>query len=68
MADNIIEGFDDDELADKIWESEGFDYFFSSYLNPDSIKEPKLRRAVKEYLEAREEILDILGDWGIFED
>lgn len=65
---NFIEGMDDETFAHRLFESEGFDYFFDGYISVESIKDPLLRKYVKEYLEARNVIIGYLADNGIESD
>lgn len=65
---NFIEDMDDETFAYKLFESEGFDYFFDGYISVESIKDPLLRKYVKEYLEARNVIIGYLADNGIESD
>lgn len=61
---SVIEGFDDEQTQYKI-EDEGFDYFFSYYVNSDKINDKELREAVKKYAAARAAIISRLNTLGI---
>ncbi|MFZ1301659.1 MAG: hypothetical protein WAQ27_03765 [Candidatus Microsaccharimonas sp.] len=61
---NFIEGYDIENLSSMI-ESEGLDYFFQGYISVDRITNPLLRRKVKDYLEAREDLVDFLKSRGV---
>jgi hypothetical protein len=60
----LIKGYDSESLEGKI-ENEGLDYFFQGYISLENILDDALLDAVKDYLDARSEIIYILNKHGI---
>ena len=60
----LIKGYDK-EFLEHILDYEGFDYFFTSYVNVDNILDPELKEAVTEYQDAGERIEKILDKHGV---
>ena len=60
-----------DEWSAKIFEHEGFDYFFTDYFSPESTEREfgKIAyNAHKAYLSARNDLLEVLKSIGIREE
>lgn len=56
---SLIEGIEDEDLMAKI-DSEGFDYFFRSYVSTEKIKDATLYTLVQNYMDAAEALDDYL--------
>lgn len=51
---SLMRDVEDEDLRFKIFDDEGFDYFFMYWSSPDDILDPKLRQLAKNYRAAHE--------------
>jgi hypothetical protein len=65
---------DKERVAWKIWDGEGFDYYFVNWTGPEleHIKEvvtenewTRLKLKVQSYLKARQDVIDLLEEFGL---
>lgn len=58
---SMIKDMSDDVLAAKI-DSEGIEYFFTSYIGLDNIQDTRLREAAERFVEAYQDIEELLEE------
>lgn len=68
MSEELIEGMNKASIYYKIFESEGLEYFFTGYINIEKVSDPYLRKYVQEFIEARDNLLDVLDELGVNEE
>jgi len=58
----LIKGYNKSELLSKIYDIEGFDYFFNDHINLDDITDKRFRKLVEAYQKASSALHEFLDN------